>query len=125
MARRRRKKKKNKKGRFKRKANFDNASWFSFSRCFLFTLGIIFLGLPIWFFTKPWETTPPFWLYVLMLFLLALGLIPSGVALLGSKKVVEKCMDRCVAVLLINEVTIFVMILAAPFYFIMKSIKRK
>jgi hypothetical protein len=101
----------------------NSSDWLSYGRSFLMTLGILFLALPCWIWRKQGDRSSewPSFAWALFYGLVAFGAVLLIVALLASRKSVDKWADAVSP----HEASIVVMIIAAPVYFVLKWFTRK
>ncbi len=100
--------------RTRRQRDLDSATY---GRCFLFTLGALFLGLAFWLY--PLDSAPE-WANLLALGFLLLGFLLLGVSLLAPSRMVEDWADQAST----HEATLLVMLLAYPLYRLIKRVTR-
>ncbi len=101
--------------RTRRQRDLDAATY---GRCFLFTLGALFLGLVFWIY--PLDSSAPEWAELLGKGLGMLGLLLIGVSLLAPSRKVEDWADQAAT----HEAALLVMLLAHPLYRLVKLVRR-
>jgi hypothetical protein len=108
------------KRRSKRKSQSE-APWVTYSRCFLLTLGLLFVGLSAWGLLDADDRDSwPAWLQPVMIGMLILGLLVLAVAFFGSRKDAESWANAGSQ----HEASIILLIIAAPLYFTLKPFDR-
>ena len=100
--------------RTQRQRDLDSATY---GRCFLFSLGALFLGLVLWL--SPFDSAPE-WAELLALAFAMLGQLLIGVSLLAPSRRVEDWADQAAT----HEAALFVMLLAYPLYRLIKLVRR-
>ncbi len=96
----------------------NSEDWLTYGRCFLITLGILFLALPCWIWCEQGDRStewPSFAWIILYGFIITGGVILL-VAFLASRKSVYKWAD----VTSTHEASVVIMIIAAPIYFVLR-----
>jgi len=104
------------KNRSKKRRTGDR-EWISYPRCFLFTLGILFVALPIFVIqdSDDMESWPE-WGRPVLIGMLILGVVVIAAGFVGSEKTSESWMNAATQ----NDASVILLILAAPMYFTLK-----
>jgi uncharacterized membrane protein len=89
----------------------------SYARCCLITLGIIFVGTPVYAFATIGDSAPsPDWFRAVMAGILVLGLFSIAAGAFASDQTVESWLNAGTQ----HDASIVILILAAPLYFTLK-----
>jgi len=105
-------------------AKRPGAPWVTYPRCFLLTVGGLFVALGTWGITDictSGEAVPSWLPWLIGVFTIS-GLWLLGTGLFGSSKEADKLGDQASSA---HEAMLLVMILAAPLYFLLKWIERR
>ena len=89
----------------------------SFPRCGLITLGMLFVGIPVYALTTSSDRASwPDWLHPVMVCMLILGLFVIAAGVFSSDQTVESWLNAGTQ----HEASFILLILAAPLYFALK-----
>lgn len=101
-------------------------NWVTFSRCFLMTMGLLFAGIPVLILMTQGDQKAewPAWAWLLLVGLGAIGVGLACVGLFGNKSTTERWVRHADSVAH-PEVPLFVAMIAAPLFFILKLFERR
>ena len=101
-----------------RKKRPASGAWVTYPRCFVLTLALIFIGLPSFIYFAEGHSfhEAPRWAKVLVGAMATGGVILLAVGMLGSRRDNEKLAESAD----VHELSLIIMILAAPLYLILK-----
>jgi hypothetical protein len=100
-----------------------NRSWVVYERSYLVTLGLAFIALTIFIWTKQGDRFSewPTWSYFVFFGLPVLGLVLIGIGLLAGREQIEKWADGASR----HEASIVIMIVAFPVFLLMSLFERR
>ena len=107
----------------KRKAKPSNRSWVTYERSYLVTLGLAFIALTAFIWTKQGNKFSewPTWSYFVFFGFPLLGLILMGLGVLAGRDQIEKWADSASR----HEASVLIMIVAFPVFLVMSILEKR